>query len=69
MLAKSEFSPFQQAYFLKEMADGCISITEEIIKEHGLTKMMAEVAKQPDDTEPTTPAPKRPRRTRKPKVS
>ena len=67
MLAKSEFSPFQQAYFLKELADGCISITEGIITEHDLSRMMAEAA-QPE-VEPTPkPTPKRPRRTRKPQT-
>lgn len=71
MLAKSEFTPFQQAYFLKELADGCLSVAEGIINENNLAAMMAEVAAHPEETPepPKKPRRKSPPRTKKPKVS
>lgn len=69
MLDKADFTPFQKAYFLNQLADACLTVSEDIIEKNNLNGLMAEVkasTRQPRKVAATlTP---KPRRTRKPKA-
>lgn len=70
MLNKADFTPFQQAYFLNQLADACLDVSESIIEQNQLGGLMAEVkasVKKPRKlAETLTP---KPRRTRKPRLT
>ena len=63
-LERGEFTPFQVAYFLNELAAAALDVSEEYIKTHDLKGLMVE-------TKARTVKPRRaaPKRVRKPKVT
>lgn len=65
-LEKGDLTEFQRAYFLKALGTSYASLSDELVKEHGLKGMMAEVSAQRAQAAQVPGPKRRPRKTAPP---